>query len=163
MSSPHSVAMASLPTAACREHNDAAALDATCTHDIKEWAVVDESRMQRTAGAQVSLNDAIVAPSQSLRRFIEVVPCSNGRHCANEVAIDLASPDWVFFKSHGASAGTWRRGSWNLTDTCVTFTFASRPGIEARTRSYYRNSYGCFATADNTTAAHCKFLLPQSQ
>ena len=153
MSSPHSVAMASLPTAACREHNDAAALDATCTRDIEEWAVVDESRMQRTDGARVSLNEAIVAPSQSLRRFIEVVPCS----------MDFASPDWVFFKSHGASAGTWRRGSWNLTDTCVTLTFASRPGIEARTRSYYRNSYGCFATADHTTAAHCKFLLPQSQ
>ena len=119
MSSPHSVAMASLPTAACREHNDAAALDATCTHDIEEWAVVDESRMQRTDGAHDSLNETLVAPSQSLRRFIEVVPCSNGRHFANEVAIDLASPDWVFFKSHGASAGTWRRGSWNLTDTCV--------------------------------------------
>ena len=159
MSSPHSVAMASLPTAACREHNDAAALDATCTHDIEERAVADESRMQRTDGAQDTLNEAIVA----LRRFIEVIPCSNGRHCANEVAIDLASPDWVFFKSHGASAGTWRRGSWNLTDTCVTLTFASRPGIEARTRSYYRNSYGCFATGDHTTAAHCKFLLPRNQ
>ena len=50
MSSPHSVAMASLPTAACREHNDAAALDATCARDIEEWAVVDERRMQRTRG-----------------------------------------------------------------------------------------------------------------
>ena len=73
-------------------------LDATCTRDIEEWAVVDESRMQRTDGAQDTLNEAIVAPSQSLRRFIEVVPCSNGRHFPNEVAIDLASPDWVFFK-----------------------------------------------------------------
>ena len=135
MSSPHSVAMASLPTAACREHNDAAALDATCTRDIEEWAVVDESRMQRTDGARVSLNEAIVAPSQSLRRFIELVACSDGRHFANEVAIDPATKDWVLFKSHGDSAGTWRRGSWNVTDTCVTLTFASRPGIEARTRS----------------------------
>ena len=50
--------MASLPTAACREHNDAAALDATCTHDIEEWAVVDESRMQRTDGARVNLKEA---------------------------------------------------------------------------------------------------------
>ena len=86
--------MASRPTAACREHNDAAALDATCTHDIEEWAVVDESRMQRTDGAQVSLNDAIVAPSQSLRRFIEVVPCSNGRHFANEVAMTSPVQTW---------------------------------------------------------------------
>ena len=163
MSSPQSVATASLPTAECREHNVAAALDATCTQDIVEWAVMDESGMQRTDGAQESLNEAIVAPSQSLRRFIELVPCSDGRHFANEVAIDPATKDWVFFKSHGDSAGTWRRGSWHLTDTCVTLTFASRPGFAARTRSYYRNSYGCFATGDHTTAAHCKFLLPQSQ
>ena len=155
--------MASLPTAECCEHNVAAVLDATSTEEIGEWAVIDGSGMRRTEGAQESLNEAIVAPSQSLRRFIELVPCSDGRHFANEVAIDPATKDWVFFKSHGDSAGTWRRGSWHLTDTCVTLTFASRPSFAARTRSYYRNSYGCFATGDHTTAAHCKFLLPQSQ
>ena len=163
VSSSHSVAIASLPTAASREHNVAVELDATCTTDIVEWTLVDESRMPRTDGELVSPNDAIVAPSASLRRFIEVVPGSNGRHFANEIAIDIASPDWVFFKSQGVSAGSWRRGSWNLTYTCVTLTFASRPGVHAKTRSYYRNGYGCFAIADHTTAAHCKFLLPQSQ
>ena len=158
--------MASLPTAECCEHNVASALDATFTKEIVEWAVMDESGMRRTEGAQESLNEATAAPSQSLRRFIELVPCSDGWHFANEVTIDPAAKDWVFYKSHGDEAGSWRSGSWHLTDTCLALTFAShfasRPGFAARTRSYFRNSYGCFATGDHTTAAHCKFLLPQS-
>ena len=72
---------------------------------------MDESGMQRTDGAQDSLDEPIVAPSQSLRRFIELVPCSDGRHFANEVAIDPATKDFVFFKNHGDSAGTQRSGS----------------------------------------------------
>ena len=109
--------MASLSTAEFRESNVAAALDANAAQEIVEWSVIDDSGMRSTEGAQESLSEAIVAPSQSLRRFIELVPCSDGRHFANEVAIDPATKDWVFFKSHGDSAGTWRRGSWHLTDT----------------------------------------------
>ena len=118
--------------------------------------------MRSTEGAQESLSEAIVAPSQSLRRFIELVPGDGGRHFANEVAIHPATKDLLFFKGHREETGTWRRGSWDCTDTCVILIFASRPGVAARTRSYYRNSYGCFATVDHTTAEHCKFLLPQS-
>ena len=101
--------MASLPTAECCEHNVAAVLDVTSTPEIVESAVIDGSGMRRTEGAQESLNEAIVAPSQSLRRFIELVPCSDGRHVANEVAILPATKDWVFFKSYGDEAASWRR------------------------------------------------------
>ena len=118
--------------------------------------------MRSTEGAQESLSAAFVAPSQSLRRFIELVPGDGGRHFANEVAIHPATKDLLFFKSHKEETGTWRRGSWDCTDTCVTLSFASKPGVAARTRSYYRNRYGFLATVDHTTAEHCKFLLPQN-
>ena len=154
--------MASLPTAEFRESTFAAALDATSAQEIVEWSVIDESGMRSTEGAQESLNEAIVAPSQSLRRFIELVPGDGGRHFANEVAIHPATKDWLFFKGHRKETGSWRRGSWDCTDTCVTLSFASRPGVAARTKSYYRNRDGCFATVDHTTAEHCKFLLPQN-
>ena len=159
VSLPHSVAMASLPTAEFCENNIAAVLDATSAKEIVEWSVIDKSGMRSTEGAQEIVNQTIVAPSQSLRRFIAFVPCGDGRHFANDVAIHPATKDFVFSKSHGDKARTWRRGSWDCTDTCVTFSFASRPGFAARTRRY---GYGCFAIVDHTTAEHCKFLLPQS-
>ena len=158
----HRVAIASLPTAEFRESNVAAALDATAAQAIVERSVLDDSGMRSTEGAQESFSAAIMAPSQSLRRFIELVPGDGGRHFANEVAIHPATKDWLFFKGHKEETGTWRRGSWDCTDTCVTFSFASRPGVVARRKSYYRNSYGCFAIVDHTTAEQCKFLLPQS-
>ena len=120
------------------------------------------SGMRTTDGAQESLNEAIVAHSQSVLRFIELVPCGGGRHFANAVAIHPATKDLLFFKSHGDEAGSWRRGSRDCTDACVILSFASRLGFAALTRRYYRNRYGCFATVDHTTAKHCKFLLPQS-
>ena len=135
VSLPHSVAMASLPTAEFRENNVAAALDATAAQEIVEWSVIDDSGMRSTEGAQESLSEAIVATSQSLRRFIELVPGDGGRHFANEVAIHLATKDWQFFKGHKEETGTWRRGSWDCTDTCVILSFASRPDVAARTRS----------------------------
>ena len=156
MSLPHSVAMASLPTAEFCENNVAAVLDATSAEEIVEWSVIDESGMRSPEGAQESLNEATVAPSQRLLRFIELVPGDGGRHFANEVAIHPATKDWLFFKGYRKETGSWRRGS------CVTLSFASRPGVAARTKSYYRNRYGCFATVDHTTAEHCKFLLPQN-
>ena len=132
------------------------------TAEFREWSVIDDSGMRSTESAQESLSEAIVAPLQSLRRFIELVPGDGGRHFANEVAIHPATKDWVFCMGHREETGTWRRGSWDCPDTCVTPSFASRPDVAARTRSYYRNSYGCFAIVDHTTAEHCKFLLPQS-
>ena len=137
--------MASLPTAAFRE-----------------WSVIDDIGMRSTEGALEGVSEAIVAPSQCLRRFIELVPGDSGRHYANEVAIHPATEDGVFFKCHRQETGTWRRGSWDCTDMCVTLSFASRPDVAARTRSYNRNSYGCFAIVDHTTAQHRKFLLPQN-
>ena len=158
---PHSVAMASLPTAEFRESNVAAALDATAAQEIVEWSVIDDSGMRSTEAPQESFSEAIMAPSQSLRHFIELVPGDGGRHFADEVTIHPATKEWLFFKGHKEETGTWRRGSWDCTDTRVTLSFASRPGVAARTRSYYRNSYRCFAIIDHTTAEHCKFLLPQ--
>ena len=58
--------MASLPNAAFRE-----------------WSVIDDIGMRSTEGALESPSEAIVAPSQSLRRFIELVPGDGGRHFAN--------------------------------------------------------------------------------
>ena len=154
--------MASLPTAEFCENNGAAVLDATSAQEMIEWSVIDTSGMRSTEGAQESLSEAIVAPSQSLRRFIELVPGDGGRLFTNEVVIHPATEDWLFFKGHKKETGTWRRGSWDCTDTCVTLSFASKPGVAARTRSYYQSSYGCFAIVDHTIAEHCEFLLPQS-
>ena len=97
---PHSVAMASLPTAEFRESIVAAAQDVTAAKEIVERSVIDNSGMRSTEGAQESFSAAIVAPSQSLRRFIELVPGDGGRQFANEVAIHPATKDWLFFKGH---------------------------------------------------------------
>ena len=91
LSLPHSVAMAPVPTAEFRESNVAAALAATSAQEIVEWSVIVDSGMRSTEGAQESLSEAIVAPSQSLRRFTELVPGDGGRHFANEVPIHHAT------------------------------------------------------------------------
>ena len=92
--------MASLPTAEFRQSNVAAALDGTAATEIVEWSVIDDSGMRSTEAVQEGLSEAIVARSQSLRRFIELVPGDGGRHFATEVAIHPTTKDWVFFKGH---------------------------------------------------------------
>ena len=56
---------------------------------------------------------------------------------------------------------TWRKGSWDCTDKCVTLSFASRPGVAARTKNCYRNNLGV-SRLSITTAEHCKFLQAQN-